>query len=61
MLEAGVTDAAQEKHVPAVTVEGSLVKVEIAVCRGKSFADKRETLREREDKLEAKRLMARRG
>ena len=27
VLEAGVTDAAQEKHVPAVTVEGSLVKV----------------------------------
>lgn len=42
-------------------LKGSLVKVEIAVCRGKSFADKRETLREREDKLEAKRLMARRG
>ena len=39
----------------------TIVKVEIAVCRGKSFADKRETLREREDKLEAKRLMARRG
>ena len=28
-LEAGVTDAAQEKHVPAVTVEGSLVKVDV--------------------------------
>ena len=26
-LEAGVTDAAVEKHVPAVTVEGNLVKV----------------------------------
>ena len=29
LLEAGVTDAAQEKHVPAVTVEGSLVKVDV--------------------------------
>ena len=29
VLEAGVTDAAQEKHVPAVTVEGSLVKVDV--------------------------------
>ena len=27
LLEAGVTDAAVEKHVPAVTVEGNLVKV----------------------------------
>ena len=26
-LEAGVTDAAVEKHVPVVTVEGNLVKV----------------------------------
>ena len=31
VLEAGVTDAAQEKHVPAVTVEGSLVKVQWVV------------------------------
>ena len=29
LLEAGVTDAAQEKHVPAVTVEGNLVKVSV--------------------------------
>ena len=29
LLEAGVTDAAVEKHVPAVTVEGSLVKVSV--------------------------------
>ena len=29
LLEAGVTDAAVEKHVPAVTVEGSLVKVKV--------------------------------
>lgn len=28
-LEAGVTDAAVEKHVPAVTVEGNLVKVNV--------------------------------
>ena len=27
VLEAGTTDAALEKHVPAVTVEGNLVKV----------------------------------
>ena len=27
VLEAGVTDAAVEKHVPAVTVDGNLVKV----------------------------------
>ena len=29
LLEAGVTDAAGEKHVPAVTVEGNLVKVSV--------------------------------
>ena len=29
LLEAGVTDAAVEKHVPAVTVEGNLVKVKV--------------------------------
>ena len=28
-LEAGVTDAAVEKHVPVVTVEGNLVKVPV--------------------------------
>ena len=29
LLEAGVTDAATEKHVPVVTVEGGLVKVAV--------------------------------
>ena len=29
LLEAGVTDAAVEKHVPVVTVEGDLVKVAV--------------------------------
>lgn len=29
LLEAGVTDAAVEKHVPSVTVDGSLVKVSV--------------------------------
>lgn len=29
LLEAGVTDAATEKHVPVVTVEGNLVKVDV--------------------------------
>ena len=29
LLEAGVTDAAFEKHVPAVTVDGNLVKVSV--------------------------------
>ena len=29
LLEAGVTDAAVEKHVPAVTVEGNVVKVAV--------------------------------
>lgn len=29
LLEAGVTDAAVEKHVPAVTVEGNVVKVSV--------------------------------
>ena len=29
LLEAGVTDAAVEKHVPVVTVEGSQVKVAV--------------------------------
>ena len=29
LLEAGVTDAAQEKHVPAVAIDGSTVKVQV--------------------------------
>ena len=29
VLEAGVTDAAQEKHVPAVAIDGSTVKVQV--------------------------------
>ena len=29
LLEAGVTDAATEKHVPVVSVEGNLVKVAV--------------------------------
>ena len=29
LLEAGVTDAAVEKHVPAVQVEGNLVRVQV--------------------------------
>ena len=29
LLEAGVTDAAVEKHVPVVTVDGNLVKVNV--------------------------------
>lgn len=29
LLEAGVTDAAVEKHVPAVTIDGNLVKVSV--------------------------------
>lgn len=29
LLQAGAVDAAAEKHVPAVTVEGSLVKVQV--------------------------------
>ena len=34
-----------------------LVKVALGLCRGKSFGDKRETLRERQDTLDAKRAM----
>ena len=29
VLEAGVTDAAQEKHVPAVAIDGSTVRVQV--------------------------------
>ena len=29
LLEAGVTDAAVEKHVPVVTVDGNLIKVNV--------------------------------
>ena len=34
-----------------------LVKVALGLCRGKSFGDKRETLRERQDTLDAKRAI----
>ncbi len=36
-----------------------LVKVELAYCQGKTFGDKRETLRKRQDDLEARRLVKR--
>ena len=52
VLEAGVTDAAQEKHVPAVTVEGSLVKVEIGLARGKKLYDKRADLAKKDQRRE---------
>lgn len=39
-------------------LKGGLIKVEIAMCRGKTYGDKRETLRERQDNLEARRAMA---
>ena len=39
-------------------LKGGLVKVEIALARGKTFGDKRETLRERQDNLEAKKMMS---
>ena len=39
-------------------LKGGLVKVEIALCRGKTFGDKRETLRERQDDMEARRAIA---
>jgi len=34
-----------------------LIKVALGLCKGKSFGDKRETLRERQDTLDAKRAM----
>lgn len=36
---------------------GSLVKAEIALCRGKQLHDKRKTIAEREQKIEAERAM----
>ena len=39
LLEAGVTDAAVEKHVPAVTVEGNLVKVSVGSVTHPMTAD----------------------
>ncbi len=38
-------------------LKGGLVKVAIAVCKGKTFGDKRDTLRARQDELEARRAM----
>ena len=38
-------------------LKGSLVKVEVALCKGKDYGDKRETMRERQDKLDAQRAM----
>lgn len=35
-----------------------LIKMEIAYCHGKTHGDKREALRERQDKMEARRAMA---
>ena len=38
-------------------LKGSLVKVEIAYCQGKSHADKRETLKKRESDREISRAI----
>ena len=37
------------------------VKVELGVARGKTFGDKRETLRQRQDEMDARRAMGSRG
>jgi SsrA-binding protein len=37
--------------------EGSLVKAELALCRGKQLFDKRKTIAERQQKIEAERAM----
>jgi len=39
-------------------LKDGLVKVEIALCQGKTFGDKREVMREREASMEARRLVA---
>lgn len=39
-------------------LKGGLVKVEIALCKGKTYEDKRETMRERQDTMDARRAMA---
>ncbi len=37
------------------------VKVEIAICKGKTFEDKRDVLRQRQDELDARRALGHRG
>ncbi len=37
----------------------ALIKVEIALCRGKNHADRRETLKKRQDEMDMRRMMAR--
>ncbi|MCI7642821.1 MAG: SsrA-binding protein SmpB [Lentisphaeria bacterium] len=39
-------------------LKGGLIKVSIALCKGKTYEDKRDTLRERADNMEARRAMA---
>ena len=38
-------------------LKGGLVKVELGLCKGKTHEDKRQTLRERQDDLDARRAM----
>ncbi len=40
-------------------LKNGLVKVEIAYCLGKTFADKRESMRKKQDEMEARRLVKR--
>ena len=37
----------------------ALIKVEIALCRGKNHADRRETLKKRQDEMDMRRMMSR--
>ena len=39
-------------------LKGGLIKVSIALCKGKTYEDKRDTLRERADNMEARRAMS---
>jgi SsrA-binding protein len=51
----------QEKGLTLVPLKfylkGSLVKVEIGICKGKTYSDKRDTLRQRQDKMDAMKAM----
>ena len=37
--------------------KGSLIKIELGLCRGKSYSDKRETLKQKQDMLDVRRAL----
>ncbi len=57
-----ISQQVKEKGLTVIPVgvylKGGLIKVEIAICKGKTHEDQRETLRQRQDQMEMRRALS---